>query len=79
MSGFYPFDKKHIVLYDKDDFVVALGYGSRPFTARATRSNRCNPRCLISEISFAVICFALFKTRSLKFHFAPYACIRHRI
>ena len=29
MSGFYPFDKKHIVLYDKDDFVVALGYGSK--------------------------------------------------
>lgn len=29
MSGFYPFDKEHIVLYDKDDFIVALGYGSK--------------------------------------------------
>ena len=29
MSGFYPFDKEHIVLYDVDDFVVALGYGSK--------------------------------------------------
>ncbi len=37
MSGFYPFDKKHIVLYDKDDFVVALGYGSRAHIAAIER------------------------------------------
>ena len=29
MSDFYPFDKEHIVLYDVDDFIVALGYGSK--------------------------------------------------
>ena len=37
MSGFDPFDKKHIVLYDKDDFVVALGYGSRAHIAAIER------------------------------------------
>ena len=29
MRDFYPFDKEHIVLYDVDDFIVALGYGSK--------------------------------------------------
>ena len=37
MSGFYPFDKEHIVLYDVDDFIVALGYGSLAHIAAIER------------------------------------------
>ena len=52
MSGFYPFDKKHIVLYDKDDFVVALGYGSRAHRGdRAVRAHAFSPRELQDQIA----------------------------
>ena len=53
MSGFYPFDKKHIMLYDKDDFVVALGYGlARTHRGdRAVRAHALSPRELQDQIA----------------------------